>query len=145
MLWDELAADNVNHTVLLGRETGMMSYTPLQEAITEGNVNALPWARTLKSGWKPPTLSRGPAQRMIFAGVLAYTPLQLAVVMKEYRMVELLLDAGADIEGRVRLDGSTPLMTAALWNDAEMVKLLIRRGANVSAVTGGEWCFEEAD
>ena len=55
------------------------------------------------------------------------------------------LGGGADIEGRVRLDGSTPLMTAALWNDAEMVKLLIRRGANVSAVTGGEWCFEEAD
>lgn len=149
MLWDELAADNVNHTVLLGRETGMMSYTPLQEAITEGNVEGvkkcIALGADLEKRVETTHTVKRPGSEDDFCGGLAYTPLQLAVVMKECRMVELLLDAGADIEGRVRLDGSTPLMTAALWNDAEMVKLLIRRGANVSAVTGGEWCFEEAD
>lgn len=149
VLWDELAADNVNHAVLLGRETGMMSYTPLQEAITEGNVEGvkkcIALGADLEKRVETTHTVKRPGSEDDSCGVLAYTPLQLAMVMKEYRMVELLLDAGADIAGRVRLDGSTPLMTAALWNDAEMVKLLIRRGANVSAVTGGEWCFEEAD
>lgn len=146
--WDEVTADNVNLAVELSRETGMMSYTPLQEAITEGNVEGVKKCIALgadleKRVQTSHTVLR-PGTGFPFCGVEQYTPLQLAVVMKEYKMVELLLDAGADIEGRVRLDGSTPLMTAAFWNDADMVQLLIGRGANVSAVTGGEWCFEEA-
>ncbi len=47
--------------------------------------------------------------------------------------VEMLLDAGADIDAR-SASGSTALYDAALRGDGAIVSLLVKRGANVNAV-----------
>ena len=84
-----------------------------------------------------------PGSKDIFQCVEGYTPLHFAVFLKQYEIVELLLEAGADIEGDVGPDDRTPLMSAAYWGDAEMVRLLLNKGANAQAKAEGEWCLEE--
>ena len=84
-----------------------------------------------------------PGSKHIIEAMEGYTPLHLAVFLKQYKIVEMLLEAGADIEAPVCPDGRTPLMLAALYGDAEMVRLLLNKGANAQAVTGGERCWEE--
>ena len=50
-------------------------------------------------------------------------------------MVEMLLNAGANIECRKSLGGNTPLMNA-VWNARvlDLIKMLLERGANVNSV-----------
>lgn len=47
-------------------------------------------------------------------------------------VVNLLLDAGANIEAR-DYDGNTPLMSAASYGEAMVVKVLLARGADINA------------
>ncbi|MDO5470263.1 MAG: ankyrin repeat domain-containing protein [Akkermansia sp.] len=145
VMWDKLTPQNVNESGLMSSETGLHTYTPLQHAITEGNEEGVRQCLKLGAATEKRVESmhheRLPGSD-IYQGMVGYTPLHLAVFLKQYRIVELLLEAGADMEGRVGSDGSTPLMRAAYWGDAEMVRLLLSRGADAQAVTGGEWCFE---
>ena len=65
------------------------------------------------------------------------TPLHLAAVMPEVDMINVLLDAGAQLE----LEGSdhgTPLMAACATGRLATVKLLVARGARTSYVKDGQ-------
>lgn len=146
LLWDEVTADNVNHAALLSTETERYSYTPLQTAIIEDNEEGV--KKCLALGADPELRVESmhvvlqPGTEDSYHYIEGYPPLHLAVALKRYRMVELLLRAGADIESRAPSHGYTPLMEAAFWGDAEMVSLLLSHGADARALTGGEWCFE---
>jgi len=56
-------------------------------------------------------------------------PLHTAAFVHSPRLVELLLDAGADVNGRTGT-GATALHTAAQNDDVEVAKVLIERGAD---------------
>ena len=147
--WESLTQQNVNNSILLCEETGRTSYTPLLIAISHGHVNGVRKCLELGADTEKrvQTMSHEllPGSKDVFQCVEGYTPLHLAVFLKQYEIVELLLEAGADIEGAVGPDGRTPLMSAAYWGDAEMVRLLLNKGANAQAKTGGEWCLESQD
>ena len=64
-------------------------------------------------------------------------PLQRAVAMGHRPIVEILLQAGADVNG-VGQYGRTPLHEAAFWGRLEMVRLLLDRGANADVKSQGE-------
>jgi ankyrin repeat protein len=70
------------------------------------------------------------------------TPLGLAVDQKDKEIVELLLDAGADVNGGTHMPnagGNATALTNAVWaGDKEVVKLLLDRGAKTD-VTGGKF------
>ncbi|UCC43738.1 MAG: ankyrin repeat domain-containing protein [Candidatus Zixiibacteriota bacterium] len=57
------------------------------------------------------------------------TALHIAVANGHIRIVELLLDLGADLEA-IDVDGDTPLMRAAIGGHSEIFKLLLSRGAD---------------
>lgn len=48
--------------------------------------------------------------------------------------VKLLLDAGVDVNSKLRLDQSTPLHSVRLINSTSMAALLLDRGADVNAI-----------
>ncbi|PTB78264.1 ankyrin [Trichoderma longibrachiatum ATCC 18648] len=58
------------------------------------------------------------------------SPLSLAVARGHIRMVDVLLDHGADLEARDE-DGKTPLFRAMRRPDSDMFHHLIRRGARI--------------
>ena len=60
------------------------------------------------------------------------TPLFMACKNGSAPMVELLINAGADVNG-VKSNGTTPLMEAAASGSAEAVKVLLDHGANANA------------
>lgn len=142
-----LTPRNVNQSGLMSSETGQSTYTPLQHCIEHGDVEGVQMC--LELGADPEKRVETmhyellPGSKDMYQGTEGYTPLHLAVYLKQYKIVELLLEGGADIEGPLGSDGSTPLMRAAYWGDADMVRLLLKKGANAQAVTGGEWCWEE--
>ena len=144
---EALTSQNVNQSGLMSSETGRRTYTPLQHCIEHGDVEGVQMC--LELGADPEkrveTMHRVllPGSKHVIQATEAYTPLHLAVFLKQYKIVEMLLEAGADIEAPVCPDGRTPLMLAALYGDAEMVRLLLNKGANAQAVTGGERCWEE--
>ena len=144
---EALTSQNVNQSGLMSSETGQSTYTPLQHCIEHGDVEGVQMC--LELGADPEKRVETmhyellPGSKDMYQGTEGYTPLHLAVYLKQYEIVELLLEGGADIEGPLGSDGSTPLMRAAYWGDADMVRLLLQKGANAQAVTGGEWCWEE--
>ena len=58
-----------------------------------------------------------------------------AACVEEYEIVELLLDEGANIDGRDRQNGGTALIWASKEGNLPIVTLLVESGANVNAVT----------
>ncbi len=60
------------------------------------------------------------------------TPLMVACLEGHARVVELLIAAKADIEGRSQNDTS-PLMLAASRGQAKCVSILLRTGTHVNA------------
>ena len=76
-------------------------------------------------------------------GYDGYPALHLSVAINNKGMVELLLEAGGDVEIRNKSDnqgteGGTPLHAAAFWARDEIAKLLIEHGANVDARGAGQ-------
>lgn len=59
-------------------------------------------------------------------------PLHSAVAARERGTIEVLLDAGADVNA-VQHGGFTPLLEAAQTGQAEVVELLLERGADPDA------------
>ncbi len=68
-----------------------------------------------------------------------WSPLMIAVWKKDKKIVQMLLDAGADVNDKTYLVASTgpprclaitPLTNALTFRDTEMIKLLLRQGAS---------------
>jgi ankyrin repeat protein len=59
-------------------------------------------------------------------------PLHSAVAARQRDVIEVLLDAGADVNA-VQHAGYTPLLEAAQSGDSELVELLLERGADPDA------------
>jgi uncharacterized protein len=81
-------------------------------------------------------LGMAAALALVPAGVVAREPLFEAAIAGEIAVVERLLAAGANIDGRDH-DQATPLIAAALASQAAIVKVLIAHGANVQARNAG--------
>lgn len=95
-----------------------------------GNFTPLHWAAGLmKDGQAAALLIKAGADVKAKRDEDDYTPLHLA---QTEGAVNILLDAGADIEARSK-DGWTPLYTAVYYRQAEAVKALCARGANLEA------------
>ena len=62
------------------------------------------------------------------------TPLSWAALEGRSEIVEILIAAGADVNG-VNRDGATPLHAAAFMGQLELAKLLLENGADVGAKT----------
>ncbi len=143
---DELTPENVNDSGLISSETGQRTYTPLQYCISEGDEEGVKQCLALGADAEKRVETMAvelcPGTEQGYRAVEGYTPLHLAVFLKRYRIVELLLEAGADIESRIVMEGRTPLMEAACNGDVEMMRLLLRRGADAQAVTDSKWCLE---
>lgn len=64
------------------------------------------------------------------------TPLMLACRYNhDSRVIQLLLQAGADVNAQADLRFNTALMCACRWNNLEVVKLLVQNGADVNYAT----------
>eukprot|EP01122_Echinamoeba_exundans_P013977 TRINITY_DN6229_c0_g1_i1.p1 TRINITY_DN6229_c0_g1~~TRINITY_DN6229_c0_g1_i1.p1 ORF type:complete len:781 (-),score=153.69 TRINITY_DN6229_c0_g1_i1:97-2439(-) len=72
------------------------------------------------------------AELLTLATVSGATPLHVAVQVDRKDMVELLLDAGANVNAK-KGDGDSPLHIACLLNRVGLISYLIERGANLSA------------
>ena len=63
-------------------------------------------------------------------------PLHWAIYKDRPRIVKVLLDHGADIEGRDQDNDATPIRYAVLYGRKEIVRLLAARGADWGIVEG---------
>ncbi len=63
-------------------------------------------------------------------------PLHWAIYMNRPRIAEVLLDHGADIEGRDQDNDATPIRYAVVYGRREIIRLLIARGADWGVVEG---------
>lgn len=64
------------------------------------------------------------------------TPLHRAIKSNAQKIVNLLLDYGADLEIHDAEDNMCPLAIAAKRGQVDLVRLLLQRGANVHALSG---------
>jgi len=64
-------------------------------------------------------------------GLLGTTPLHIAAIRGDIRIIALLLDAGAEIDARGEY-GHTPLNNAVGLGHVEAVRLLLSRGADAN-------------
>jgi uncharacterized protein len=80
-------------------------------------------------------LSRGAdvQRKMNIAGLFPANALSMAVARGNTELIEVLLNAGADLHEK-DMNGMTVIHWAALAGRAETVKLLVARGADVNAV-----------
>lgn len=62
------------------------------------------------------------------------TPLFHAVRNGKHKIIKLLLNKGADVNGKITAALLTPLMVAARSNDVEAIKILLEGGAKIDAV-----------
>lgn len=65
-------------------------------------------------------------------------PLLTAAIAGPREALEVLLDAGADVNAQAP-DGSTALMKATPWRHVDIVTLLLARGANAHASDERGW------
>lgn len=97
------------------------SLTPLQYAVEKGKLNAVSFL--LKKG-----------ARIDYRGVKTYSPLFLAVMNRDIKILQWLIQHGADVNFREPETGQTPLHHAAYFSGQfdeyiEIVQLLLSKGA----------------
>jgi uncharacterized protein len=104
--------------------------TPLIYAIEHGNAEII--AELLNAGASPS------------ANGIADTPLTAAVGASQVSTLNLLLEAGADVNVPIE-DGITPLMCAASSNCLRCVELLVEAGARINDIdSDGETAYDKA-
>ena len=96
-------------------------------------------AKLIRENPQSVNISRRPVQEGERTETGNWSPLMVAVWQKDKKLVQMLLDAGADVNDKTSLRFSsgpprcmaiTPLTNALTFRDAEMVKLLLLHGAN---------------
>jgi ankyrin repeat protein len=64
-------------------------------------------------------------------GINGWAPLHMAAARDQFEAAKLLLDAGANVNQRIQIDGhDSPLMEATRNGNADMVRLLLEHGAD---------------
>ena len=101
---------------------GPESVLALQDAIIEGRFEIV--RRELDRGVDPN--QEDPS---------GWMPAHYAAFFGRGSMMELLLDAGGDVDARSPLTGQTPLHRAALAGRVDMIELLLSRGATLDALS----------
>ena len=96
--------------------------SPLLDATKRGDVAAV---RSLLKDGADPNLAQGDG----------LTALHVAAEEGYLEIAELLLSAGAKIEGKTRIGDYTPLHLASRSGQAEVVRALLEAGADAAAVT----------
>ena len=79
------------------------------------------------------TLLYTPEMDVNQSNTLGFTPLHLAVLKKHSNVVQVLINAGADIEAK-GFDGSSPLHCVCEVGELEIAKMLVEAGADVCVV-----------
>ena len=65
-----------------------------------------------------------------------YTPLMLASIFGDIKMVEILINNGADIDATYGDYGETSLIFSIIYKHIEIASMLIERGANINFTVG---------
>ena len=73
-----------------------------------------------------------------------WTPLHVAVMRNDKRMVDILLRHGADVNAH-NLEGRTPLHDAAGRGEASLVEVLLEHGADKSLLYKGKTALQRAE
>ena len=98
--------------------------------VTKGDWSPLHWAiGTQRLPWVKATLDAGADPSGLDGGVPV---LHTAASSGTAEIVELLVESGANIEGKASQSGQTPLFAAVMHSEG-MAKALVRLGANVRA------------
>ncbi len=127
--------------ILLPLVVGVLTIVPLQHAVSSWAIRTAGKRAIADSGTLVDAIRRGdaPAVRArLEAGAnanavdatMGVTPLAWAVMLGDAETAALLLDRGADVNGR-NVDGNTPLHGAAFLGRVAMVDLLLEKGADV--------------
>lgn len=61
-----------------------------------------------------------------------YKPISIAISTSDIMMLQLLIEAGADVNLPISQDNSTPLYKAVVSDNIDMIRILIKAGANVN-------------
>ena len=102
--------------------TGAAAVAPLQEAVIAGDIAGV--RRELGKGIEPDHRNASGSPSTHFAAYFGHR-----------EVLALLLDAGADVNGRSTLTEETPLHRAALGGHVGVVEFLLSRGAEIDART----------
>lgn len=105
-------------------------------------------AKLIRENPQSVNISRPPVQSEERSGTGSWSPLMVAVWQEDKKIVQMLLEAGADVndkaESRVvsgppRCRTVTPLTNALTARNAALVELLLRHGADLEIDCGLEW------
>ena len=114
------------------------------DSVSEKGATALHYA-VLRGHWQIAKylLQQGANANQCVNGYPGLTPLCLACQKGFETVVEVLLDAGADMDRESR-DGSFPLFSAVRGGSLPVVKILIKRGADLNKRNNGQTARDAA-
>ena len=128
---------------------GLLELDIERQALEAGRQEILALLRSAQSAadpddiWAATAAGNADAVRRLIAGGIdvnkrepsGSTLLTIAAIAGQAEVAELLLEAGADVNGRNYQNGSTALHAAAFIGQADMVALLLERGADPQAMS----------
>jgi ankyrin repeat protein len=113
-----------------------IGFQPLHYAVSNGRIDIVEYLLDKKIAIHQPIQRKDEKltteAQSFYLSLQGVTPLHLAVIDNNMRMVTLLLTKGADINAKTDM-GLTPLVFAAIKGHEEMFQFLINQGANCEA------------